>query len=129
MGSGLPFVCEHTTFLEIGNSLSSNNNTGIMVRKVSETNSSGSVNYGKNIISKVMKENRVHIGGSSFGKGFQKATRHYLNSQLSNRWRHMDCFKQAGTVNLNPDLLAKPNIGAEDYFYVVDIGVVISQYY
>ena len=41
----------------------------------------------------------------------------------------MDCFKQAGTVNLNPDLLAKPNIGAEDSFYVVDIGVVISQYY
>jgi len=57
---------------------------------------------GAGILSDIMRQNNVYLGGSAMGKGFRRAARYYLQSDQG---------------------------VAEDSFYVVDIGVVVSQYY
>lgn len=64
----------------------------------------------------VLKENQVHMGGSSIGKGFKIAARKYLREMQESQ--HLD----------HPDLIldATP---VEEAFYVIDLGIVMSQVY
>lgn len=94
-----------------------NNNGG---ESSSPTNSTG-------LLSKILREYDVCLGGSSFGKGFQKAARYYVKSHLADRLQGMACLQEPGAALLHPEVLTQSS--AEDSFYVVDVGVVISQYY
>jgi ornithine decarboxylase len=81
-------------------------------------------------LSKVLQENHVYLGGSSMGKGFVRAARHYLQQQASNqimiknRPAYFD--SEEARADLNDDIVNNP---VEDSFYVVDLGVIVSQYY
>jgi diaminopimelate decarboxylase len=74
------------------------------------------------ILETILKDNKVFVGGSSIGKGFKTAARHYLNECQA---------KNAKLLTNHPDLKSS-SAGAtllEDAFYVVDIGVIASQVY
>lgn len=53
------------------------------------------------ILSNILRQNNVYLGGSALGKGFRRAARYHLQTHGEE----------------------------EESFYVVDIGVVVSQYY
>lgn len=73
------------------------------------------------ILEDILKENNVLLGGSSIGKGFKKAARHYLKQQANT---------QASLVQQHPDLnQSLQGNPLEDAFYVVDLGVLASQVY
>lgn len=77
------------------------------------------------ILTDVLKENNVLLGGSSLGKGLTKAARYYLRKQLSTMPRptHFGLPGAAALVE-NADM-----VPLEDSFYVLDLGVVVSQVY
>jgi ornithine decarboxylase len=64
------------------------------------------------LLEDILTENDVFVGGSSIGKGFMRAARHYLRS--------------SGQTELPALDVTLPHEAA---FYVVDIGVVVSQFY
>ncbi|KAI2499239.1 decarboxylase [Fragilaria crotonensis] len=68
--------------------------------------------YASDLLQDILKENEVFVGGSSIGKGFKKAARHYLRTSSIAKYEQMN--------------LSLPREAA---FYVVDIGVVVSQVY
>jgi len=70
------------------------------------------------ILEHVMRENDVMMGGSSIGKGLEIAAGNHLQKSFIENQSIMD----------HPDLNIKEPI-LEDPFYIVDIGVVISQAY
>lgn len=70
--------------------------------------------YASKQLQDILKENDVYIGGSSIGKGFKNAARHYLRSSTIAKY---ECEEMT---------LSLPREAA---FYVVDIGVVVSQVY
>ena len=76
-------------------------------------------------LSKVLQENKVYLGGSAVGKGFHKAARHFLNYKLAGT-RRPEYFENEEAKELNPDILNNP---VEESFYVVDLGLVVSQFY
>mmetsp|Transcript_51180 Transcript_51180/g.75947 ORF Transcript_51180/g.75947 Transcript_51180/m.75947 type:complete len:410 (+) Transcript_51180:79-1308(+) len=77
------------------------------------------------LLSQVIRDNNVLLGGSSMGMGFRTAARYYLTSHFARQTP--EYFNQEGALDLNPDLFKiKP---VEDSFYVLDLGVVISQLY
>mmetsp|Transcript_21181 Transcript_21181/g.24170 ORF Transcript_21181/g.24170 Transcript_21181/m.24170 type:complete len:664 (+) Transcript_21181:137-2128(+) len=70
------------------------------------------------ILEHVLRENNVMMGGSSIGKGLETAAGEYLQNSFNENLSIID----------HPDLnIEKPIV--EDPFYIVDIGVVISQFY
>lgn len=69
----------------------------------------------------VLKQNNVYVGGSSIGKGFKTAARHHLNEM---KMINDDLAKH--DADLFETGLEQP---LEAAFYVVDIGVVVSQVY
>jgi len=77
-------------------------------------------------ITSILRENKVCLGGASMGKGFIRASRYYIDNYLANR-PELDCLKEEGAQNLELETIE--NIPVEDSFYVVDIGVIISQYF
>ena len=82
-------------------------------------------------IASILRENKVCLGGSSMGKGFVTAARYYLNNYLANK-PQLECLQEAEAGLLNSDTLGDEHnrcLPIEDSFYVVDIGIVISQYY
>jgi hypothetical protein len=74
------------------------------------------------ILSHLIKEYSVFLGGGSLGKGLKKAATHYLTAPR----REPDHFSLEGANDLNEHVDRFPR---EDSFYVVDIGVLISQMY
>lgn len=77
------------------------------------------------ILSDVIKESNVYLGGSSIGKGLKKAANYYMKNHLLK----MDApthFNLSGASDLNEDA---EKIPLENSFYVVDIGIVVSQVY
>lgn len=73
------------------------------------------------ILEDILKDNNVLLGGSSIGKGFKKAARHYLKQQA---------HAQAELLQQHPDLDGSLDGNPlEDAFYVVDLGVLASQVY
>jgi hypothetical protein len=77
------------------------------------------------ILSDVVRKNQVFLGGSSVGKGLTKAARYFLQERVS-KAPVPEHFELAGASELNVDALLTP---LEDSFYVVDIGVLVSQVY
>lgn len=77
------------------------------------------------ILGDVLKEANVFLGGSSVGKGLKKAANYYLSERLSKAPvpSHLNL---PGAADLNPECVKTP---AEEAFYVLDIGVVVSQVY
>jgi hypothetical protein len=79
------------------------------------------------VLSDILRENDVFLGGSSMGKGLKKAAQYYLQE------RSAACEKKQpvhlslpGAIDLNPDCEKEP---LEEAFYIVDLGVVVSQVY
>mmetsp|Transcript_40292 Transcript_40292/g.115775 ORF Transcript_40292/g.115775 Transcript_40292/m.115775 type:complete len:687 (-) Transcript_40292:40-2100(-) len=77
------------------------------------------------ILGDVLKESDVFLGGSSVGKGLKKAANYYLNKRSSVGFQP-EHLKLPGAEDLDPDCEKTP---AEEAFYVLDLGVVVSQVY
>ena len=77
------------------------------------------------ILSDVLQESNVFLGGSSVGKGLKKAARFYLRERLGKLGKP-EHFYLPGARDLNPDVEQMP---LEEPFYVVDLGMVVSQVY
>jgi hypothetical protein len=77
------------------------------------------------ILTDVLSENNVYLGGSSLGKGLTKAARYYLRKKLSTMSRP-NHFNLPGAANIVENVEMMP---LEESFYVLDIGVVVSQVY
>jgi hypothetical protein len=77
------------------------------------------------ILGDVFKEADVFLGGSSVGKGLKKAANYYLSERVSKAPTpsHLDF---PGAADLNPECEKNP---IEEAFYVLDLGVVVSQVY
>ena len=79
------------------------------------------------ILSSVFKENQVYLGGSAIGKGFRRSARYYLQSIASaNAVGSNDDADELGHADLDID---DADLPPEDPFYVLDLGVVVYQYY
>lgn len=79
----------------------------------------------KGILSKVLIDNGVYLGGSAIGTGLNRATRYYLLERVSKAPvpQHFQNI-EAGVLNEGVDLTP-----IEDSFFVVDLGIVVSQVY
>mmetsp|Transcript_18467 Transcript_18467/g.42272 ORF Transcript_18467/g.42272 Transcript_18467/m.42272 type:complete len:706 (+) Transcript_18467:75-2192(+) len=80
-------------------------------------------------LSEILRKNDVCLGGSSMGKGFYKAARYYLGGRESSL---PEFLKNDSATALRPEFkskLTRTMMATEDSFYVVDIGVIISQFY
>jgi hypothetical protein len=82
------------------------------------------------VLGDILKENDVYLGGSSMGKGLKKAAQYYLKERVadtvSNKKSTKDYLALPGADDLNPDCDKDP---LEEAFYIVDLGVVVSQVY
>ena len=73
------------------------------------------------ILEDIIRDNQVYLGGSSIGKGFNKAALKYIDQK---KIENEDILKHPDlNTNLVPDSLV------EESFYVVDIGIIVSQVY
>jgi ornithine decarboxylase len=99
----------------------------VMVRTHSRTLSFHDVDHeqASGILSDVFRESNVYLGGCSFGKGLKKAARYYLSEHVGKAPRpsHLDL---PGVKELDPEC---EQIPLEESFFVVDLGVVVSQVY
>ena len=78
----------------------------------------------KKILSPVLEEYDVHLGGAAMGKAFRRAARYYLHNKAPALvGNYMKSF--VGSEDLLPGVGPK----VEDPFYVCDLGVVVSQFY
>lgn len=82
------------------------------------------------ILSDILRENDVYLGGSAMGKGFRRAARYYLRKQAPKRVLDKSTPADAKRMAKHAHLL-KPGVEqrVEDAFYVVDIGVIVSQFH
>jgi diaminopimelate decarboxylase len=69
------------------------------------------------ILEDIVRDNHVLLGGSSIGKGFPKAARFYLEQKKKQQQQYYED---------NDD---EDDSVLEDAFYVVDLGVIVSQVY
>jgi hypothetical protein len=76
------------------------------------------------ILSQVIRENKVILGGASMGKGLRKVARYVIQSHLGKT--RPEYYEYAGAADLNENIRSDP---AEESFYIFDIGVVVSQFY
>jgi ornithine decarboxylase len=77
------------------------------------------------VLADMFRENNVYLGGSSLGKGLKKAACFYMGHRLKQATKP-DHFQLPGSDYLNRDSDLMP---LEDSFYVVDLGVLVSQVY
>jgi hypothetical protein len=76
------------------------------------------------ILSDVLKEADVFLGGCSIGKGLKKAASYYLNERSVKNASHL-LLPGAKDLALDGD----DQTPTEEAFYIVDLGVVVSQVY
>jgi hypothetical protein len=77
------------------------------------------------VLEDVLRDNEVYLGGGSIGKGLKKAARFFLQERLS-KAPLPEHFELHGAEDLEADIDVVP---LEESFYVIDIGVVVSQVY
>jgi hypothetical protein len=77
------------------------------------------------ILGDVLIESNVYLGGSSVGKGLTKAATYYL-SERAFRTPKPSHLCLPGVEDLDDGCDPNPD---EDAFYVIDLGVVVSQVY
>ena len=75
-----------------------------------------------NRLSEFLINEGVYLGGSSVGKGLKHAARYHLHKRVAKP----DFYNLPGAADLEPGADRAP---LEDAFYVVDIGVLVSQVY
>lgn len=80
------------------------------------------VSSASNRLSEFLINEGVYLGGSSVGKGLKHAARYYLHNHLEKP----DFYNLPGAADLEPEADRSP---LEDSFYIVDIGVIVSQVY
>jgi hypothetical protein len=80
------------------------------------------VTSASNRLSEFLINEGVYLGGSSVGKGLKHAARYHLH----NRVAKPDFYNLPGAADLEPGADRAP---LEDSFYIVDIGVLVSQVY
>ena len=95
-------------------------------------------------LSSFLRESKVYLGGSSMGKGLVHAAEYYLNEKLAKQPLPDYLRNLPGAKDLNDNLAlcinedgkhdSKDGSGdgmmpIEDSFYILDIGVCISQVY
>lgn len=80
------------------------------------------VSSASNRLSEFLINEGVYLGGSSVGKGLKHAARYYLHHHLEKP----DFYSLPGAADLEPEADRSP---LEDSFYIVDIGVIVSQVY
>jgi hypothetical protein len=75
------------------------------------------------VLANIIRDNSIFLGGSSFGKGFRRAARYYLRKTAPVKL-------SVASLPAAKDML-KPGVEhrVEEPFYVVDIGMVVSQLY
>jgi hypothetical protein len=78
--------------------------------------------YASNRLSELLIQEGVYLGGSSVGKGLKHAARYHLHQRVA----PPDFYNLPGALDLEPNADRAP---LEDSFYVIDIGVLISQVY
>ena len=75
-----------------------------------------------NCLSELLIKEGVYLGGSSVGKGLKHAARYHLHQRVT----PPDFYTLPGAIDLEPNTDRTP---LEDSFYIIDIGVLISQVY
>ena len=80
------------------------------------------VTSASNRLSEFLINEGVYLGGSSVGKGLKQAARYHLHKRVAKP----DFYNLPGAANLEPDADRAP---LEDSFYVIDIGLLVSQVY
>ena len=75
-----------------------------------------------NRLSEFLINEGVYLGGSSVGKGLNHAARYHLHKRVAKP----DFYNLPGAADLEPGADRAP---LEDSFYVIDIGVLVSQVY
>jgi hypothetical protein len=80
------------------------------------------VSTASNLLSELLIKEGVYIGGSSVGKGLKHAARYHLHQRVAKP----DFYNLPGALDLEPGADRAP---LEDSFYVVDIGLLVSQVY
>ena len=73
-------------------------------------------------LSELLIREGVYFGGASVGKGLKHAARYHLHERVA----PPDFYSLPGAADLVPTAERAP---LEDSFYVVDIGVLVSQVY
>jgi hypothetical protein len=73
-------------------------------------------------LSELLIQEGVYLGGASVGKGLKHAARYHLHQRVT----PPDFYNLPGAADLEPTADRAP---LEDAFYVVDIGVLVSQVY
>lgn len=88
------------------------------------------------ILSDVFKENQVYLGGSAIGKGFRRSARYYLQSIGGGQSPNVSTNAIGGNDDKGDDELGigdleidHADLPPEDPFFVMDLGVVVYQYY
>jgi len=76
------------------------------------------------ILSNVLRENKVFLGGSPIGKGLNRAARYYLSECITKATP--EHFELPGAADINDNVDLTP---IEESFFVVDLGIVVSQVY
>lgn len=103
-----------------------NNNNGRHRRSISFSQVDSEQASG--ILGQVFKENDVFLGGCSIGKGLKKAAGYYLNERAVQRQK-MDTFHLSLPGAQDLAVQGDAQTPVEEAFYVVDLGVVVSQVY
>ena len=80
------------------------------------------ISYASNRLSELLIQEGVYLGGSSVGKGLKHAARYHLHQRVL----PPDFYNLPGAKDLEPNADRVP---LEDSFYVIDIGLLISQVY
>jgi len=107
-------------FLNADNSnTDDNNNNNVVINEDIVEETSG-------ILSKVLKDNRVYLGGSSIGKGLAKAARYHLGEKLL-QGKGNEALVAAADLHFG--IPPRPHPVQEESFFVVDLGIVVSQVY
>ena len=77
------------------------------------------------ILADLLREENVYLGGAALGQGLKHAARYYLHNRVAQQQKP-EYLNFAGAAKLHPQAERLP---LEDSFYVVDLGVLVSQVY
>lgn len=77
------------------------------------------------LLSDLFREENVYLGGASVGQGLKHAARYYLHHRVALQEKP-NYLSLPGAAKLSPQADVMP---LEDSFYVVDLGMLVSQVY
>ena len=78
------------------------------------------------VLADLLREENVFLGGAALGQGLKHAARYYLHHRVAAGQQKPTYLSMPGAAKLHPNVERMP---LEDSFYVVDLGVLMSQVY